>query len=86
MKKKVVYATDEHNLGNPRATPRGRIEKDLDDQVHSGELKIAGEQNNEDPDDRVHQSTRKDPNQLKAEENPQDPDDLVHENEDEYDE
>jgi len=86
MKKKVVYPIDMNTPVNTRTTPRGRVEKDLDDQVHSGDLEIAGEQHNEDPDDLVHQLTRKKPNQLNAEDNPLDPDDLVHENGDEDDE
>jgi len=86
MKKKIVYPIDMNTPANTQTTPRGRTEKDLDDQVHSGDLEIAGEQNNEDPDDLVHQLTRKKPNQLNAEDNPLDPDDLVHENGDEDDE
>ncbi len=82
MKKKVVYPID----AVPRTTIRRRTEKDMDEQVHSAELKMGGEQNNEDPDDLVHELSRKKTTMLKAEDNPQDPDDLVHENGDEDDE
>jgi hypothetical protein len=82
MQKKVVYPID----AGPRTTLCRWTEKNMDEQLQSGELEIGGEQNNEDPDDRVHQLTRKKPTMLKAEDNPQDPDDLVHENGDEDDE
>ena len=86
MGKKVVYTADHNNPGNLKASPRGRTERDLDEEVHSEELENAVERNNEDPDDRVHKSSRKKTIESKAEENPQDPDDMVHENGDEEDE
>jgi len=86
MKKKPVPSIDKNNSVKSGPASRGRTEKDMDEQVHSGEMEIPGEGNNEDPDDRVHQLNQKKPKQAKAENNPEDPDDLVHENGDEDDE
>jgi len=84
MKKKVVAPNDNKMSTGTPATFKGRIEKDIDDLVHSHEEEISGEQNEFDPDDRVHQPDRSKPGQI-DQDSLEDPDDLVHDNRDEDD-
>ena len=85
MKKKPVYSTDNKKPAGPKAQADVNTERDLDEQIHSHESEIGEEDN--DPDDRVHNSRGNKTGQLKAEDQPNDPDDLIHEigdDEDEY--
>ena len=86
MRKKPLIPRDNEKPASPSRTTGAHPERDPDEHVHSGELEIGAEQDNEDPDDRVHKSGWKKTIELKAEDNPRDPDDLVHENGDEEDE
>jgi len=79
MKKKVVVPNDKKVSTGTTAAFKGRIDRDIDDLVHSDEEEIFAGQNEEDADDRVHQpggskSRLTDQNNLL-----EDPDDLVHE-------
>jgi len=88
MKKKPVYSTDNKNLASSNAQSGVDTERDLDEQIHSHESEIGGDDNNEDPDDRVHkpQRQRDKASQLQAEDHPIDPDDLMHESDSDEDE
>ena len=85
MKKKVVVPNDKKMSTGTTAAFKGRIEKDIDDLVHSEEEELFSELNDEDPDDRVHQPDRA-PSNLTDQTNWEDPDDLVHYYRDEEDE
>ena len=86
MRKKSFSPVDNKKPAGRPTAPHTRNERDPDEEVHTGDLEMGGEQFNEDPDDRVHKEKGGKPKQLKAEDNPQDPDDLVHDNDDEDDE
>lgn len=76
MKKKVVPPHKKNIPGG--AGPKGRVEKDIDDLVHSPDHEMSSDEN-EDPDDLVHRKGQK----KMDDESMEDPDDLVHDNTDE---
>ncbi|MFC0774754.1 hypothetical protein [Terrimonas alba] len=81
MEKKVVPPNHKKDKTPGGAGPKGRIEEDIDDLVHSPDHEIPSDQN-EDPDDLVHRmKKRPDPDAESLE----DPDDLVHDAPDEED-
>ena len=86
MKKKVVVPNDKKMSSGTTAAFKGRSERDIDDLVHSEEEKVFSEQNEFDPDDRVHQPRRSNPGLPDQQDNLEDPDDLVHDYRDEDDE
>jgi len=86
MKKKPVYSTDNKKPASAMSQVDVDTERDLDEQIHSRGSEIGSEDNNADPDDRVHQPKSVQERPLNAEEHSNDPDDLVHENDDEDDE
>ena len=86
MKKKVVVPNDKKMSTGTTAAFKGRIEKDIDDLVHSDADVLSREQNEEDPDDRVHQPERSKLKPTDQADNWEDPDDLVHESRDDDDE
>lgn len=75
MEKKVVPPNRKKGVTPGGAGPKGRIEKDPDDLVHSPEHEMSSDQH-EDPDDLVH---RKGPKKI-GDDSMEDPDDLVHDN------
>ena len=82
MKKNVVVPNDKKMSTGTTAAFKGRTEKDIDDLVHSdGDVQFS-EQNEEDPDDRVHQPDRSKSRLTEQDNNLEDPDDLVHDNTD----
>ena len=78
MKKKPVYSTDHKKPAGTKAQADVDTERDLDEQIHSHESEIGEEDN--DPDDRVHNPRGDKASQLNTEDQPNDPDDLIHEN------
>jgi len=84
MKKKTTKLNEKKKPGNSTGGLKGRIEKDIDDLVHSTNSETFSEESNLDPDDMVHQphisrSEKPDPSGM------EDPDDLVHNNGNEED-
>lgn len=79
MKKK----TSTGKTSEPGKAAKGRIEKDIDDLVHSEEDKIPTELGEQDPDDLVHRPPK--PKTGNIDESLADPDDLVHGYEDDED-
>jgi hypothetical protein len=86
MKKKPVFQTDKKKPADPKSQTDIGTERDLDEQIHAHESELGEENNNEDPDDLVHDPRRNKARQLNQEDQPVDPDDLVHENADDDDE
>ena len=85
MKKNVVVPNDKTMSTGTTAAFKGRIERDIDELVHSGDEELFREQNHEDPDDRVHQPDRSKSRLTDQINNWEDPDDLVHDYRDEDD-
>jgi len=86
MKKKPVYLRDNKKPEGLGSQGDMDTERDLDEQIHSRRSELGGEDNNEDPDDRVHKPKSEKQRPLKVEDHPNDPDDLIHENDDDDDE
>ena len=86
MKKKPVYLKDDKKPADPKSQPDVDTERDLDEQIHSRGSEIGEENDNDDPDDRVHRANPGKSRHLKEEGHLNDPDDLVHENADDDDE